>query len=111
MRQAKFIISCRLKPDADKAEPAVWNLMRTGQGNKISEAARQEILDRNASEGIEPRNVPSSKRPTVFIYWKAAKVCSLKVRAHFLFRGLSPRYEIKREVIGTWEILLSAVNV
>jgi hypothetical protein len=30
--------------------------MRTDGGNKISEAARQEILDRNASEGIEPRN-------------------------------------------------------
>ena len=61
MRQAKFTISCRLKPDADKAKPAVWNLMRTGQGNKISEAARQEMLDRNASEGIEPRNFPCQK--------------------------------------------------
>lgn len=30
--------------------------MRTDGGNKISEAARQEFLDRNASEGIEPRN-------------------------------------------------------
>ena len=30
--------------------------MRTGGGNKIREAARKEILDRNASEGIEPRN-------------------------------------------------------
>ena len=61
MRQAKFTISCRLKPDADKAKPAVWNLMRTGQGNKISEAARQEMLDRNASEGIEPRNTTCQK--------------------------------------------------
>ena len=85
--------------------------MRTGQGNEISEAARQEMLDRNASEGIEPRNSPLLKRPTVFICWKAAKVCSSKVRMHFLFRGLSPRYEIKREFIGTWEILLSAAMV
>ena len=43
--------------DPDKAKSAVWNLMRTDGGNKISEAARQEILDRNASEGIEPRNI------------------------------------------------------
>lgn len=27
-------------------------------------------------------------------------------RMSFLFRGLSPRYEIKSEAIGTWEILL-----
>ncbi len=27
-------------------------------------------------------------------------------RAHFLFRGLSPRYEVNRETNGTWEILL-----
>ena len=30
--------------------------MRKGGGNKTREAARKEILDRNASEGIEPRN-------------------------------------------------------
>lgn len=30
----------------------------------------------------------------------------VKTRIHFLFRGLSPRYEINQEVIGTWEILL-----
>ena len=44
------------EPDPNKAKSAVWNLMRTDGGNKIREAARQEILDRNASEGIEPRN-------------------------------------------------------
>ena len=57
MRQDKSIVSCRNQADPDKAKSAVWNLMRTDGGNKISEAARQEILDRNASEGIEPRNV------------------------------------------------------
>ena len=51
--------------------------MRIGGGNKIYEAARQEILDRNASEGIEPRNFSTSKRPTVFICWKAARADSL----------------------------------
>ena len=30
--------------------------LRTGDGNKIREAARMERPDRNASEGIEPRN-------------------------------------------------------
>ena len=34
----------------------------------------------------------------------------VKTRIHFLFRGLSPRYEINKEVIGTWEILLSSRN-
>jgi hypothetical protein len=29
-------------------------------------------------------------------------------RVHFLFRGRSPRYEINREIMGTWEILLLA---
>jgi hypothetical protein len=48
--------------------------MRTGSGNKISEAARQEILDRNASEGIEPRNFTTLKRLTVFMHWKAVRV-------------------------------------
>jgi hypothetical protein len=31
-------------------------------------------------------------------------------RIHFLFRGLSPRYEISQEINGTWEILLSSIN-
>ena len=31
-------------------------------------------------------------------------------RTYFLFRGLSPRYEVNKEAIGTWEILLSSRN-
>jgi len=33
-----------------------------------------------------------------------------KARTHFLFRGLSPRYEVSEETKGTWEILLSSRN-
>ena len=51
--------------------------MRTGRGNGVREAARQETLDRNASEGIEPRNYLLLKRLTEFIIWKAARVDSL----------------------------------
>lgn len=29
-------------------------------------------------------------------------------RIHFLFRGLSPRYDVNEGAIGTWEILLSS---
>ena len=31
-------------------------------------------------------------------------------RTYFLFRGLSPRYEVNKEAIGTWEILLSSAK-
>ncbi len=48
-------------------------------GNEIHEADKREILGRNASEGIEPRNQPSLGRPTVFIGWKA--ICTHAVLA------------------------------
>ena len=59
--------------------------MRTGGGNKTREAARREILDRNASEGIEPRNFSMSKRPTVFICWKAARAVSIRQETSLSF--------------------------
>jgi hypothetical protein len=67
--------------------------MRTGGGNKIREAARQEILGRNASEGIEPRNF-LIKEADSFHILEGSKSESVMARIHFLFRGLSPRYEI-----------------
>lgn len=87
MRQDKSIDSCRLKSDADKAKPAVWNLMRTGQGNEISEAARQEMLDRNASEGIEPRNFPRQKGRQ-FSFTGRQKKCARQRSEYIFFFGV-----------------------
>lgn|SRR3989338_280115 len=79
--------------------------MRTGGGNKISEAAGKEISDRNASEGIEPRNF-HVKEADSFHMLEGSRSGFDMARSHSLFRGLSPRYEVKRETRGTWEILL-----
>jgi len=35
------------------------------------EAGRWELLGRNESEGIKPRNFTMLGEPTVFMYWKA----------------------------------------
>lgn len=61
MRQAKSLVSCRQKkknPTQTKLSQQSGTELHTCGGNKIREAARKEISDRNASEGIEPRNFP-----------------------------------------------------
>lgn len=41
-------------------------------GNKIAEAYTEEISDRNASEGIEPRNYPYQRGWQSSYNWKAS---------------------------------------
>jgi len=39
-------------------------------GNQLHEAGEWELSGCNASEGIEPRNQPTSGESTVFMSWK-----------------------------------------
>jgi hypothetical protein len=71
VRQAKRVICSRLKSDTGKAKPAPCYRMCRRGGNEPFEATGRELPDRNASEGIEPRNTPILTGLTVFIYWKA----------------------------------------
>lgn len=71
MRQAKRVICSRLKSDTGKAKPAPCYRMCRRGGNEPSEATGRELPDRNASEGIEPRNISILAGLTVFMYWKA----------------------------------------
>jgi hypothetical protein len=50
------------------------------------------------------------KEADSFHLLEGSKGALVMARAHFLFRGLSPRYEIRLEINGTWEILLSSIN-
>jgi hypothetical protein len=52
--------------------------------------------------------ISNIKEADSFHMLEGGKSGFVMARTHFLFRGLSPRYEVSKEAIGTWEILLSS---
>jgi hypothetical protein len=51
--------------------------LRMLKSNRQHEAGGKEVVSRNASEGIEPRNVPCSTKATGFISPKPEMPCAI----------------------------------
>lgn len=60
-------------------------------GNEADEATGKELADRNASEGIEPRNIRIGEADS-FHMLEGSRIRRVMVSGGFLVRGLRPWY-------------------
>ena len=113
VRQAKSLVSCRqkkkkIRPRQSWASSLELNCTRVEvtrfvklQGRRSQTATQVKVLS--------PEIFHIKEADGVHIL-EGSKSGFDKARTHFLFRGLSPRYEVSEETKGTWEILLSSRN-